>query len=115
MRDLARTREECAIEGRDSKEKGGVGFIIAYGRSGDVAEERVCETSGGIGTTPERFRLFRKHIRIDEQGVVIVVMRTCLMLVVDESVDRLMHNLRTVKSLTNIEICRSLGFGVEPE
>jgi hypothetical protein len=27
-------------------EKGGVGFIVAYGRSGDVAEERVCETKG---------------------------------------------------------------------
>jgi hypothetical protein len=25
------------------EEKGGVGFIVAYGRSGDVAEERVWE------------------------------------------------------------------------
>lgn len=45
-----------------------------------------------------------------ENGGLIVVTRSCLMLAVDESVDRLLHGLRKVNS--NIEGPRSLGFGL---
>lgn len=50
------------------EEKGGDGFIVAYGRSGDVAEERVLQTRGDTGTTSGRLRVSPKRIRMKRDG-----------------------------------------------
>lgn len=60
----------------------------------------------GIGTTSGRLRISPRHIRTKRKGGVIVVTRSCLMLVVDEFVDRLLHGFRMVKV---IRISRAVG------
>lgn len=77
----------------NSKRKGGVGFIVAYGRNGDVAEERVCETGGGgLVQLQGDFGFRQSNIRMKREGRVIVVTRRCSTLVVDEFVNRLLHD-----------------------